>query len=61
VVHAVTEKRQERRDIDFVLAEVEGVDADNGAPEARDDACVDVSTARKVGGLGCEGVMAYRQ
>jgi len=44
VVRAVAEERQEGRDVDLVLAEIEGVDADDGAPEAGDDAWGFVNT-----------------
>ena len=44
MIRAIAEQRQERRDVYFVFAEVKGVDADDGAPEAGDDAWGFVNT-----------------
>jgi len=42
VVRTVAEEWQEGRDVYFVFAQVKGVDADDGTPEAGDDAWRDV-------------------
>jgi len=48
VIRAVAEEGQERRDVYLVFAKVEGVDADDGAPEAGDDAWGLVSIGKSV-------------